>query len=100
MERYTRNENGKISAEPSVFDLNGTTIGGLGIERLSKFEDFLGDLLKERDKINAELEQLRLEDKNKSVRYREAFTKKLINTNILILVKRYGLIQDIEEKAP
>lgn len=100
MERYTRNENGTINADLSAFELDGTGIRGIGIERLSKFEDFLSDLLKERDKINSELEQLRSEDKNKSVRYREAFTKKLINTNILILVKRYGLIQDIEEKAP
>lgn len=64
---------------------------GEAVEKLARFEDFYDDLLASQDLIARELDKLRSEGKEKSTKFRELFTKKLMNNSILILLKSYGL---------
>lgn len=64
---------------------------GDAVNRLASFENFYDDLVAEQNKIADQLEKLRNEDKTKSVRFRELMGTKLVNSSILILLKRYGL---------
>ena len=65
---------------------------GLAAERLARFEDCLEDLLNQQKTITLELAQLKSQEKEKTVRFREAFARKLINTQVLMVLKRYGLV--------
>ena len=64
---------------------------GDAAEKLAKFENFYEELFESQDIISKELEKLRLEGKEKSTKFRELFTKKLMNNSILILLKSFGL---------
>jgi len=64
---------------------------GEAVEKLAQFENFYFDLLASQEKISSELERLRNEGKEKSVRFRELLGQKLMNSNTLILFKAYKL---------
>ena len=64
---------------------------GEAVEKLARFEDFYDELQASQDTIAMELEKLRSEGKEKSTKFRELFTKKLMNNSILIQLKSYGL---------
>jgi len=64
---------------------------GEAISRLARFEDVYDDLVAGQNKISEEMEKLRNEGKTKTVKFRELMAKKMINSNILILFKTYGL---------
>lgn len=72
-----------------VHDANGCC--GDAINKLGKFEDFYDDLITKQEAIARELDQLRLEDKKRTVKFKQLLAEKLTNQNILILFKRYGL---------
>lgn len=64
---------------------------GDAINKLAQFENFYDDLVASQGTISKELERLRNEDKKNSVKFRELMVKKLTNSNIIILLKAYGL---------
>ena len=64
---------------------------GDAIEKLAKFENFYDDLIKGQETLAEELALLRSEGKEKSVQFKELLTKKLVNVNMKILLKNYGL---------
>lgn len=64
---------------------------GDAIERLAQFENFYYDLINEQAKLTEELALLRSGGKEKSVKFKELLTKKLVNINTMILLKNYGL---------
>jgi hypothetical protein len=68
---------------------NGFT--GEAVDKLARFENLYEDILNGQDEISKELEKLRLAGQTKSVKFRELMTRKLMNTNFLILLKSYGL---------
>jgi hypothetical protein len=61
------------------------------IDRLAKFENFYIDLEKDMKLIAEEMDRLREDDKIRSPRFKELFVKKMINSNILMMLKYYGL---------
>lgn len=64
---------------------------GDAVERLANFENFYEDLVASQERISKELTALRSEGKEKSVKFRELLGNKLMNTNMLVLMKQYGL---------
>lgn len=64
---------------------------GAAIERLARFENAQADLLAYQDKIVRELDRLRDEGKQKSVRFRELLGQKMINSTLIALLERYDL---------
>lgn len=71
-------------------DVNGGYTGD-AISKLAKFENFYDDLLLKQSKISKELEELRLEDKKHSVKFKQLFANKMTNNNVIIILKSYGL---------
>jgi len=66
------------------------------ISRLGLFEDAYEDLLDSIERIPVELKAMRTEGKEKTVRYKETVTQKLINNNIVAFFERHGLKNDGE----
>lgn len=64
---------------------------GEAVDKLAKFENFYEDLISKQETYTQELDQLRAEDKTRSVKFRQTFANKLINQDLLILLKKYGL---------
>lgn len=70
-------------------DINGYS--GDAVNKLAKFENFYDDLMSRQNEISKELEKLRLEDKTRTVRFKQLLADKLTNNNIIMLFKTYGL---------
>lgn len=64
---------------------------GEAIQKLARFENVLDDLVASQIEIAGKMEILRHEGKTHSVKFKELMVKKLMNNNILILFKFYGL---------
>ena len=64
---------------------------GEAVTKLAKFENLYEDLLARQNDIAKELEALRLEDKTRTLKFKQLFANKLTNSNILTLFKSYGL---------
>ncbi len=62
------------------------------MERLENFERALKDIQNEYDTLGKELEKLRNEGKNKTTKFRELLSKKLVYSMIINIFKRYDLI--------
>jgi len=62
------------------------------VQRLGAFEDACEALMKSQEQIPGELDALRVQGKEKTVRFKETMAQKLINNNIIIFLKRYGLL--------
>lgn len=96
MTRLTKKIPGKEGYEGYIVghgEIIYTTEGysGEAVEKLARFENFYFDLLASQEKISSELEKLRIEGKEKSVRFRELLGQKLMNNNTLIRLKAYKL---------
>ena len=64
------------------------------IERLAKFEEFHAKMLGSQGEIVEALTKLRAEGKEKTVQYRELFTKKLLTNNVLAFLRYHGIKED------
>lgn len=62
------------------------------MDRLERFEKALSDILLEYDKLGVELEKLRIDGKSKTTKFRELLGRKLVYSMIIIIFKRYDLI--------
>jgi len=93
MERLTikSKKTGDYCVKKELINESEEGFHGEAAEKLAKFENFYQELAASQDIIAKELENLRSEGKEKSTKFRELFTKKLMNNSILILLKSYGL---------
>ena len=92
MERITIQTNTKsYYIQNTDIDCDQKGCAGAAIDKLAKFEDFFFDLEKNINVIADEMDRLRAQDKTRSPRFKELFVKKMINSNILLMLKYYGL---------
>lgn len=91
MERITRLIEGRYYAADVAIEHQGKGYLGEAIDRLAIFENMLEDLKASQIQISNELEKLRADGKEKSVRFKELMIKKLTNVNIIMLLKAYGI---------
>ena len=61
------------------------------IQRLGEFEDAYEELKSSQERIPKELENLRTQGKEKTVRYKETLAQKLITNNIALFFEAHGL---------
>ena len=61
------------------------------LERLAAFDRMYADLLKERDKVLADLDRLRAAGKNKGVTYQQLLAQKLTVQNLIGRFEIYGI---------
>jgi hypothetical protein len=64
---------------------------GEAVNKLAKFENMYDDLIVKQNKISREMEKLRQEGKERTVKFKQLLANKLTNNNILILFETYGL---------
>ena len=60
-------------------------------ERLAAYDHMYADLLKERDKVLADLDRLRSAGKNKGVTYQQPLAQKLTVQNLIGRFEIYGI---------
>ena len=60
-------------------------------ERLAAYDHMYADLLKERDKVLADMEKLRAAGKNKGVTYQQLMAQKLTVQNLVGRFEIYGI---------
>ena len=60
-------------------------------ERLAAYDHMYADLLKERDKVLADMEKLRAAGKNKGVTYQQLMAQKLTVQNLIGRFEIYGI---------
>lgn len=94
MERMTtKKEDGssrKIKGSALAFGQDGYS--GPAAEKLAALEDLCENIVAEQEELSVQLELLRSEDKTRTNRFRELMGKKLINSNVIGLLKLYGLL--------
>ncbi len=61
------------------------------IERLAAFEDAYYELIEMQEKLTSELERLRGEGKEKTVKFREILGQKMMNLNAVMFFERHGI---------
>jgi len=91
VERITRLIEGRYYVNDASIDHHEKGYLGEAINRLAVFENIVEELLSSQKQASEELEKLRGEGKEKSVRFKELMVKKLTNINTLILFKSYGI---------
>lgn len=61
------------------------------VQQLGIFEDAYENLMNNQEQIPKDLEELRKQGKEKTVRYKETMAQKLINSSIIMFFKRHGI---------
>ena len=61
------------------------------LDRLAAYDRMYGDLLKERDKVLADLDRLRAAGKNKGATYQQLLAQKLTVQNLIGRFEIYGI---------
>ena len=61
------------------------------LERLAAFDRMYADLLKERDKVLADMDKLRAAGKNKGATYQQLLAQKLTVQNLIGRFEIYGI---------
>ena len=61
------------------------------LERLAAYDRMYADLLKERDKVLAEMEKIRSAGKNKGATYQQLLAQKLTVQNLIGRFEIYGI---------
>ena len=62
------------------------------MDKLNQLEKLVRDITTEQEKISAELAELRKCDKEKTVKFRQLFSKKLSNATVMDTLQNYKLM--------
>lgn len=89
MTRLTYLENGAYHVDSANVSFDGSACAGEAVERLAVFESIYENLTAEQDSISAELEALRREGKEHTVKFKQLFAKKLQNNGMLVIFDTY-----------
>lgn len=91
MKRYTHKKDDSNVILVDEVKIENGFISGEAIDRLAKFESFYDEIEKSQKELSLQLDELRSEGKEKTVQFRELFTKKLVNNNVLAFLRFHGL---------
>lgn len=92
MNRLTRAlENNSYVVDDTMVQHGVNGYSGDAISKLAKIENMYDHLIRQQNQISEELENLRLEGKTRSVKFKQLLANKLANSNILVLFETYGL---------
>lgn len=92
MNRMTREfEKGRFCVDEGMVQHVDNGYIGPAIDKLASFENMQYDLLAKQIEISEELEKLRGEGKTRSVKFKQLLATKMVNSNILIMLKTYGI---------
>lgn len=91
MNKFTKLVDSKYVASIKDVTIDQDYISGELIDRLAKFENFYEEIEKNQIEISNQLEVMRNDGKDKTVEYKELFTKKLVNNNVMAFLRYHGL---------
>lgn len=92
MERLTKtSENGNFYLPSDTLHPAAEGFSGPAADRLAAYEALHEKLLHEQPQLAAQLEALRSAGKKNSLQFKELFTKKMVNSNILLIFQMNGL---------
>lgn len=93
MDRLTlKSQNGEGYVLPVQYmDAAQDFCTGPAVERLACFENFYTELAARQQEMADSLEKLRSEGKKNSVKFKETLGQKMIESNILAMLKIYGI---------
>lgn len=78
-------------ADVQSVEISADGCAGEAIERLARFENFYDALIEEQEALLAELDRLRKEDKQKTVKFRESLAQRIMNNNLIARLHGLGL---------
>ena len=92
MERFTTllPGGGYQTASESIAPLAGG-FSGPAIEKLAKYENMQQRLEEEQQRITADMDALKSQGKEKTVKFKELFGRKLANSHVITLLQLHGL---------
>ena len=92
MERVTKfSEDKNFIVAKNLISPKGDCYTGEAIEKLAKYENLHEELRKKQIKIIKEMEELKSQDKNKTVKFKQLLAEKISINNILSIFEVYGL---------
>lgn len=91
MKRYTHKKDEMNVLLIDEVKIENGFISGEAIDLLAKFESFYDDIEKAQNDISLQLDELRSEGKEKTVQFRELFTKKLVNNNVMAFLRFHNI---------
>ena len=91
MNKFTKLVDSKYVASIKDVTIDQDYISGELIDQLAKFENFYEEIEKNQIEISNQLEVMRNDGKDKTVEYKELFTKKLVNNNVMAFLRYHGL---------
>lgn len=91
MNKYTKIVDSKNCLIINDIRIEGNYVFGEAIDRLAKFESFYEEIEKNQIQLSNQLDELRNEGKDKTVEFKELFTKKLVNNNVMAFLRYHGL---------
>ena len=92
MKRITHRTAGCAKAPPDCVHMAGGFAQGEAIERLALYEDLCEELQARQQALALQMETLRAEGREKSVKFRELFAQKLTNAAFLSMLQARGLL--------
>lgn len=92
MERITHRTAGSARAPLACVHMAGGFAQGEAIERLAQYEDMCEELQAQQQALALQIENLRAEGREKSVKFRELFAQKLTNAAFLSMLQARGLL--------
>jgi hypothetical protein len=92
MKRITHRTAGCAKAPPACVHMTGGFAQGEVIERLALYEDLCEELQARQQALALQMETLRAEGREKSVKFRELFAQKLTNAAFLSVLQAKGLL--------
>jgi hypothetical protein len=89
MTRLTYKKDDTYSVDETAVRYENGAYTGIAIDRLASFENIYDNLTMEQEKISSELEALRAQGREHSVKFKQLFARKLQNNNFLIIFDIY-----------
>lgn len=84
-------EKGRFYVDESMVRHAVNVYIGPAIDKLASFENMQYGLLAKQIEISEELEKLRGAGKTRSLKFKQLLATKMVNSNILIMLKTYGI---------
>jgi hypothetical protein len=89
LERLTKGAPGEYRVEPHAILPREDGFGGAAIEKLARMENLYEDLCRQQERITAEMEALRAEGKQKTMRFRQLLANKVTNNNVMVMLEMH-----------
>lgn len=92
MPRLTKKlENGRYTADESVYQVESGKITGELVEKLAVLENLCDELVAEQQELSEKLQEMRISGRTSHYRYKEMMGKKLVNSSVISLFESHGL---------